>query len=77
MPFIQEVNGRLRCFLPLNIVFCNVAPALLAYGEAPVSVIDVDCNIRVFAFSVPGIFAVFNQFTSWAFHGESNQLVVG
>jgi hypothetical protein len=55
-------------FLPFDVFFCNVAPAVSAYGEAPVSVIDVDLDIHVFAFAVPRIFAVFSQFTSWAFH---------
>ena len=70
MPLFKSTEIVLA-FLPFNVVFCDGAPAVSAYGEALVFVIDVDFDVCVFAFSVPRIFAVFNQFTSWAFHEGS------
>ena len=46
--------------LPFNVLFRDCAPAFSAYGEALVSVIDVNFDVRVFAFSLPRIFAVFD-----------------
>jgi hypothetical protein len=48
-----------RKFLPFDVLFCDGAPAFSADGEALVSVVDVDFDVRVSAFSVPGILAVF------------------
>jgi hypothetical protein len=46
--------------LPFNVIFHDFAPAFSAYGKALVSVIDVDFDVRVFAFFLPRIFAVFD-----------------
>ncbi len=50
-------------FLPFNVLFRDYSPAFSAYGETLVSVIDVDFDICVFAFSLPRIFAVFDCFS--------------
>jgi len=50
-------------FLPFNVIFRDFAPAFSAYGEALVSVVDVDFNVCIFAFYIPWIFTVFNYFS--------------
>jgi hypothetical protein len=51
-------------FLPFNVLFSYTTPAVSAYGKALISIIDVNLNVRVFAFTIPRIFTVFSQFTS-------------
>ena len=61
---IFSVTGLCHIFfLPFNILFRDGAPAFSAYGKALVSVIDVDFDVRFFAFSVPRIFAGFDCFS--------------
>ena len=64
-------------FLPFNIPFCDVIPTLSANWEALVSEIDNNFNIRILAFSIPRIFAIFNQFTSQNVMTNLNQLMIG
>jgi hypothetical protein len=75
--FIQIHRNWSIAFLPFYVVFGDCAPAVSAYGQALVSVVDVNFDIRVFAFSVPRVFAVFNQFASWAFHVVSKSIGAG
>ena len=45
--------------LPVNILFCNFAPAVSADRESTVFVKDVDFDVAFFAPSIPGVFAAF------------------
>jgi hypothetical protein len=65
---IEGISVRKTSFLPFNVIFCYVAPAVFADWETLVPVIDVDFNIRIFTFSVPRIFTNLDHSSSEAIH---------
>lgn len=44
-------------FSPFDVFVCDFAPAVAADGQDFVSVVDVDFDVGVVAFSVPGVLA--------------------
>ena len=62
---LSEIEKRKSCrhilfFSPCDVLFRDVAPAVSADRSSSALVVDVELNVRAFAFSVPRVSAFFN-----------------